>query len=488
MTDNLNILFISSEVAPYAKSGGLADVSGALPKYLKAKGANVKVILPLYSKINREKYHIEPLFKGSCVKMGNCEEFYSVHHTDYPTGVDVYFIEFNKYFDRAGYYNDAGGEYKDNAFRYAFLSRASLQLAKDLNFKPDIVHVQDWQTCFVPYYLKTMNDDFFKNTKSVLTIHNIGYQGIFEPDVLEYAGISPYDFNSDAFEGFGKTNLIKGGIRYADKINTVSPTYAREIMGPVGSNGMDRYLNARYNDVSGIINGIDLDAWNPKTDKALVKNYDVNSFKEGKLANKKAVQKKLYLYEDGNPPLLSFIARFADQKGIHMLAQTVERIMDNMYCQIAIIGSGEKWAESFFGNLRFKYPYRFGAYIGYNEDIAHLLEAGSDVFLMPSIYEPCGLNQMYSQIYGTLPVVRATGGLDDTVVNYDERNGTGTGFKFWEIGADPFYYTVGWAVSTYFDRRDHFDNMIRESMKQDYSWDSSTKKYLQLYKQALDKK
>ncbi|OPZ78436.1 MAG: Glycogen synthase [Alphaproteobacteria bacterium ADurb.Bin438] len=444
--------------------------------------------MPLYASVNREKYGLKKLFEFSCVQMGNCEEFYSVYHTSEPLGVDVYFIEFNKYFNRKGFYHDEGGEYKDNAFRFAFLSKAAMQLAKDLEFKPDIIHVQDWQTCFVPYYVKTSKDEFFKDTKTVLTIHNIGYQGIFEPDVLDYAGIALSDFNSNGFESYGKTNLIKAGIVYADKVNTVSPNYANEILGPVGSNGMDWYLNQKKNDVSGIINGIDTDYWNPSKDKSLPMNYDVNNFKEGKAKCKKEIQKRLFLEEKENVPLIAFIARFADQKGIHMLAECIENVINTMDCQFAIIGSGVKWAEDFFGGLRFKYPYRYGAHIGYQEEMAHLLEAGADIFLMPSIYEPCGLNQMYSQVYGTLPVVRATGGLEDTVINYNEQEGSGTGFKFNDISAKALYNTIGWAVSTYYDRRDHFDNMIKQAMSLDYSWKSSTEKYLQLYNQALDKK
>lgn len=479
----MKVLFIASEAAPYAKTGGLGDVSGALPQYLQQEGLEVKTVIPLYRSINRQKYQINKIFDNSCVKMGNCEEFYSVFHTDKPSGNDVYFIDFDKYFNRHGIYNDVFvGDYTDSVYRYAFLVRAAMQMSKDLGFRPDIIHTGDWQTALACYYLKTENDAFFENTKSVFTIHNIGYQGIYGADAMEYAKIRPMDFKEWGLESYGKLNLMKAGILFADKITTVSPTYAQEILGPIGSNGMARYLQARRQDLVGILNGCDTQVWNTETDTFIPCNYNIDTFKQGKKCNKQALQQTFWLNDEPNVPIFGFIARLTKQKGIDLLAQVVEKFINNMNCQFVLLGSGEEqWAEWYFGGLPAKYPGRIGAYIGYSEKKAHLIEAGCDFFLMPSVYEPCGLNQMYSQLYGTLPVVRATGGLEDTVSNYDGYTGTGTGFKFWDISADALYNTIGWANATYWDKPADIDNMIRESMRKDYSWKKSARKYIDLY-------
>ena len=484
---NIKVMFVASEIEPYAKTGGLADVSSALPKALKEKGVDIISVMPLYSKVNREKYKLEKVMDMACVHMGNCEEWYSVYHTKEPYGNDVYFIEFNKYFDRPGIYHDPSGEYTDNPYRFAFFSKACMQLAKDLNFQPDIIHTNDWQTAFIPYYIKCGEDAFFWGTKSVITIHNIGYQGSFGDHVLDYAKIYRNDFNAGAFESFGGINILKGGIAFADKITTVSPTYAHEIMGPIGSNGLHDILRARSGDVIGILNGIDANVWNPSVDPLIEKNFTVKNYKTGKKANKKAVQNMFDLKDSPNVPLFAFIGRFAAQKGLGLLAGAVEWAINTMVCQVVILGSGDEAAQWYFGGLPARYPGRIGAYIGYDEKRSHMIEAGSDFFLMPSLYEPCGLNQMYSQSYGTLPIVRATGGLADTVDQYDEYSGYGTGFKFYDIDHKALYNTMGWAVSTYFDRPDHMDNMIKQAMKKDFSWNNPANEYINIYKNLSGK-
>lgn len=481
----MNALLVASEIEPYAKTGGLADVTSALPKALKEKGVNIISIMPLYSSINREKFGLKKIMDAACVHMGNSEEWYSVYHTTKPYGNDIYFIEFNKYFNRAGIYHDSGGEYIDNAYRYSFFCRAAMQTVKDLKFKPDIIHCNDWQTAFIPYYLKSENDPYFSKTKSVLTIHNIGYQGVFTSDVLDYAKIYLDAFNSGAFESFGRLNILKGGLAFADKITTVSPTYAAEIMGPIGSGGLHDILRARKSDIIGVINGIDDKVWNPSTDGLIAKNYSVSTYKSGKKANKKALQKMFDLKETPNVPLFAFIGRFAAQKGLGLLAEAIERSIKSMVCQVVILGSGDENAQWYFGGLPAAYPGSIGAFIGYDEKRSHLIEAGADFFLMPSLYEPCGLNQMYSQIYGTLPIVRATGGLEDTVEQYDEQTGVGTGFKFYDISGHALYNTMGWAVSTYFDRPKHMDKMIKKAMSVDFSWDNPAEEYIELYKSLI---
>ncbi len=321
----------------------------------------------------------------------------------------------------------------------------------------------------------------------MITIHNIGYQGSFDTSVVDYAKIYPQDFNAGAFESFGRLNILKGGIAFADKITTVSPTYAHEIMGPIGSGGLHDLLRSRSADLCGILNGIDTNVWNPKTDKLIPKQYDIKTYKTGKKANKKALQKMFDLNDAPNVPLFGFIGRFASQKGLGLLAGAVERAVSSMVCQVVILGSGDEDAQWYFGGLPARYPGIIGAYIGYDETRSHLIEAGSDFFLMPSLYEPCGLNQLYSQVYGTLPIVRATGGLDDTIDQYDEYNGTGTGFKFYDIDPQALYNTMGWAVSTYFDRPKHIDNMITQAMKKDYSWSIPADLYIGIYKELSGK-
>jgi len=481
----LKVMVVASEIEPFAKTGGLADVAAALPKALKNLGLDVIAVMPLYSSIDRAKYKIKKVFEMSCVNMGNCEEFYSLYSTTEPYGIKTYFIEFNKYFDRDGIYHTPLGEFPDNSYRFAFLSKVALQVAKDIKFKPDIVHVNDWQTALIPYLLKTSDDPFFANTKSVLTIHNIGYQGIFPSDVTTYAGIEYNDFHAGTFESFGAINLLKGGISYADKITTVSPTYANEILGPIGSNGLHNKLNDRKTDLVGILNGIDTDIWNPSTDPFINKNFDIKTYKSAKKSLKKELQQLFDLDPAPNIPLFAFIGRFAAQKGLGLLSGAIINAVNNMVCQIVILGSGDEDAQWYFGGLPNTYPGSIGAYIGYDENRSHLIEAGADFFLMPSLYEPCGLNQMYSQAYGTLPIVRATGGLNDTVDQYDETKGTGTGFKFYDISAQALYNTMGWAISTYFDRPKHMENMIKQAMKKDFSWQTSANQYVDLYKSIL---
>lgn len=480
----LKILFVTSEAAPYAKTGGLADVCSALPKAL-AKDNEVKVVMPLYSSIDTMKNGITEIAQGCCVHMGNCEEFYSLYHAS-DSGVDFYFIKFDKYFQREGIYHTRGGEYGDNPYRFSFLSKAALQVAKDLDFSPAVVHANDWQTSLVPYYIKKHGDPFFADTSSVLTIHNIGYQGVYGPEFMEYAGISGEDMHDMAFESFGAVNLLKGGIAFADRITTVSPKYAEEIKGPIGSSGLHVILNSRGGDVSGILNGIDTEVWNPEKDTYIPHRFS-SADMSGKAKNKQELQKRFGLKEDPDIAVFGFIGRFADQKGVYLLRSVIENIVNEMECQFVVIGSGEFHYEEYFGSLPGRYSGSIGSYIGYSEELAHLVEAGADFFVMPSLYEPCGLNQMYSLAYGTLPVVRATGGLDDTVENYSESTGEGTGFKFSAISSGALFNTVGWAVSTYYDRPEHYRRMQKKGMEKDYSWKASASAYMALYGSVLKK-
>ncbi len=477
-----NILFIASEMTPFIKTGGLGDVVGSLPKSLIHEDVHVKVIIPLYSGINYQKYGLFKVMEGNCVEMGNCHEFFCVHQSNYVPGVETYFIEFNKYFDRNGVYDDKWSHtaYQDNAYRYAFFCRAALQVSKDLGYRPDVVHVHDWQTSLIPYYIKHDRDPFFARTKTLLTIHNLPYQGRFPSDVVPYAKIDWADFHAGAFEDYGCINFLKGGLRFADKLNTVSPNYAHEILTPEFGAGLDFLLRERQNDLCGILNGIDTQLWNPSKDLIIPERYSADSFTKGKQRNKEELVRRTGL-SSTSQPIFGMAVRLAEQKGIGMLSQCIEPVLNTMQCQFVIMGQGDQWAQNYFESLPKKYPGRISVQIGFDSEMEHWIDAGSDFSLVPSIYEPCGLKQMVSQTYGALPVGRATGGLDDTIYNYNEYYGVGTGFKFKDISPMALYNTIGWANATYFDRPEHINTMRHLAMKQNYSWSKSSNDYKKLY-------
>jgi starch synthase len=358
-----------------------------------------------------------------------------------------------------------------------------------MEFSPDIVHAHDWHTALAPAYLKIWdwNDPILGKAASVLTIHNIAYQGVYNASHYDYLGLQWKNFSSDQFEDHGQLNFLKGGIYFADMVNTVSPTYARETVTPELAYGMAPYLNNKGENYIGILNGVDYNHWDPAVDPLIPAQYTPKDL-SGKAACKEALQKRFNLLEDAKRPVIGVISRLVDQKGLGLLARTIVQIVNNMQVQFVILGSGEKNLESFYGGLPARYPGQIGSFIGYNDELSHWIEAGSDFFVMPSIYEPCGLNQIYSLKYGTLPIVRATGGLDDTVQQYDEATGSGTGFKFWEPSPRAVYYAVGWAVSTYYDRPKHIQKMIQTAMSRDYSWERSAREYVRLYTRAIQNK
>jgi starch synthase len=485
----MKIVMIASECAPFAKTGGLADVVGALPKALRALGHEVIVVIPKYALIDNNRYGLRSFLSPLGVWMGDTEEWCAVYTAD-NDGVPVYLIESNKYFDRWGLYHDADlNDYQDNPRRFGLLSRAGLQFCRDIGFTPDIVHVHDWQTAPAAAYLKVWhwNDPVLGRAASVLTLHNIAHQGVYNALDYDYLGLQWNNFTADKFEDHGQMNFLKGGIFYADKVNTVSPTYARETLTPEGGQGLAPYLNNRGNDYTGILNGADYNEWNPAVDKLIPERFSATKL-SGKAVCKRELQKRFLLDVEPNVPIIGVVSRLVAQKGLDLLAQTIEAIVNSMLVKFVILGSGDKALESYYGSLPARYPGLIGSYIGFSEELSHWIEAGSDFFIMPSIYEPCGLNQIYSLKYGTLPIVRATGGLDDSVQQYDQTSGAGTGFKFWDPTPAAIYYTVGWAVSTYFDRRDHIQAMIQTAMAQDYSWEHSARQYVELYEQALANK
>lgn len=479
-TAHKSILFVSSECTPLAQTGGLGDVVAGLSKALLKRGHDVRIVMPLYQRIDRARFGIT-FSRPCCIHFGRGEEMWvGIFEGKLDGEVPIWFVDYARYFDRPSIY-----EGPEDGYRFGVLSKAALQICKDVDFIPHVVHVHDWMTSMAAVFLKTWDRILspLSNTASVLTIHNIGYQGKFDASVLPFYGLGADYLTPDRFEDFGGINLLKAGIQYADAITTVSPTYAREIRDPVGGQGLALYLNNRADHVFGILNGVDTEVWNPQTDKYLPAHYSVTDL-AGKAACKRALQEHFGLEVNPQIPIFAVISRFAPQKGFDLLRGSLPQALRDMVMQVVVLGTGDPFTENFFRWLSGAFPGRANAHIGFAPEISHLMEAGSDFFLMPSIYEPCGLNQMYSSLYGSLPVVRATGGLDDTVENYDEATGRGTGFKFWDISDRALYYTIGWAVSTWFDRPHHYLAMRQHGMTRDFTWNASAQQYEHVYDHA----
>ncbi len=478
----MNIMFASSEVTPFAKTGGLADVSAALPKALNKLGENVKIVMPRYYNINKDNLEKLPFNIG--VPMGELGTLWAgVYKSNLPsTNVEVYFIDYEKFFGRSGIYADENGySYPDNDKRFIFFTTSVFELALALKFDVDVFHFNDWQSAAGTALLKYRYNWLFPKSKSVLTIHNLEHQGIFGKSTFNYLMIDWKHFNLYEFEALGLTNLLKGGIAAADKITTVSPTYAKEIQTSKFGFGLEEHIKAHSHKLTGILNGVDYDEWNPKTDKLIPYNYDAENIEE-KTKNKLALQKRMGLKKNTKRCLIGLVSRFAKQKGIELIASSMEGLI-HLNADFVFLGSGEKWAEWFFSDISAKYP-NFRVWVGYNNALAHLIEAGSDLFLMPSMFEPCGLNQLYSLRYGTPPIVRAVGGLNDTVKNYNPLTKEGTGFKFYDATREALINTLKWAVDTYyFD--EGYKTVQKRGMKKRFSWEKSAKEYKKIYKELI---
>ena len=484
----MKILMVSPECAPFSKVGGLADMVSALAKQLALQGHDVKIFTPLYQCVRQDETFKKEVYSLS-VHLGlGIEEFCSVWRKDLGKA-KVYFAEFNKFYNRRGIYNEGAVSYPDNGARFAFLSKAALEFCSAIKWTPDIIHCHDWTTGFIPLYLNTIyRYSPIGAAATVFTIHNMQHQGIFPRELLDYAGLPSGEiFHSKNCEALGNLNLMKGAIYNATKISTVSPTYAKEIQTPQYGCGLDSLLRFKSADMVGIINGIDYDEWNPATDRFLPANYSVKDM-SGKAECKKTLQASLRLKQDSDVPVFGVVSRMFDQKGLDLLAHIVDPLMANMNIQLAIVGSGEPWLEEAFRRFSGVYAGRVGAFIGYDNAMSHLLEAGADFFLMPSRFEPCGLNQLYSMAYGTPPLVRCTGGLADTVGQYVEDAGKGEGFVFYDATTSALYNTIGWACSTYFDRRDDFAALRKNGMMKDFSWKNSAASYANLYKWAVEQR
>jgi starch synthase len=464
---------VSSEAAPLAKTGGLADVVGALPSALEAFGDQAAVAIPRYGSIDlkgaRRVYDALPVYLGGA--RYNTSIYQAAE--EYP----LYLVDCPPLFARKGFYGEAGVDYPDNHIRFAVFCRAALGIARSL-FRCDILHCHDWQAGLVPAYLKSTyeTDPTFFGVKTLFTIHNLGYQGLFSPDLLPEAGLDAPLFHPDGLEFFGRVSYIKGGIEFADALSTVSPTYAKEIQTHELGFGLDGALRARAAVLSGILNGVDYREWSPDVDPLLPASYSIDDF------SGKAVCKEHLLREFGLPgeamerPLIGVVARFARQKGADLIAGAAAGIVDSG-ASMVVLGSGEPEFEDLFRSLAHLFPGRIAVRVGFDNRLAHLVEAGSDLFLMPSRYEPCGLNQMYSLRYGTPPVVRATGGLNDTI---DKE----TGFKFADYSSEALLGAVREGLAA-FEDREAWRERMRLGMRRDFSWKASAEQYSALYRRLL---
>ena len=464
---------ISSEAAPYAKTGGLADVVGSLPAALMAHGDEVAVVIPRYGSVelkgSRRVYDHLPIYLGRA----RYDTSIYVIADEYP----LYLLDCPKLFARPGLYGEEGVDYPDNDIRFAVLARAAFAVARFL-YKTEILHCHDWQTGLVPVLLRTMyaSDPTFLGVKTLFTIHNLGYQGVFPRKALAEVALDPSVYRPDGIEFFGQISYIKGGIMYADALNTVSPTYAREIQTPEFGSGLDGALRARADVLTGILNGVDYREWNPETDQFLPAHYSPED-----LSGKRICKQEL-LAEFGlrvgamQRPVLGIVSRFTEQKGTNLVAQiALELVAEDLY--LVALGTGEPEYEEPFRRLAAAHPDRIGFRTGFDNSLAHLIEAGADIFLMPSRYEPCGLNQMYSLRYGTVPVVRATGGLNDTIEE-------GTGFKFAEYAGPALLAAIREAAQAFADA-EGWKAMMRRGMQKDFSWGRSAAAYSALYRRLL---
>jgi starch synthase len=482
----LKVLFVASECAPFAKTGGLADVVGALPKALEPLGVDVRVVMPLYAGMPWNDLEIldgtlaVPMWWGKAharVRVGRLPG----------SEVPVYCLEYNRYFDRPHIYGPPGDGYADNLERFTFLSRGALETCKALGWVPDIIHANDWQTALVPVYVNTVEwAQPLHGAATIYSVHNLAYQGVFDGGGMFITGLGREHYNPGEFEHFGALNLTKAALYHSTLLSTVSPTYAHEIQSGAYGCGLDGVLASRSGDLVGILNGIDIDEWNPTTDRHLPVRYDADHL-DAKAACKAALQREAGLSVRDDVPVLGIVGRLTPQKGYDVLAHALDRVL-GWDLQMVLLGTGDSDAERFFAWVDAHRGDRFRAWLRFDNGRAHRIEAGSDFFIMPSRFEPCGLNQMYSLRYGTLPIVRATGGLRDTVQNYDESSGGGTGFMFEDLHPDALANTIGWAVSTWFDRPDHIATMRRRAMAQDFSWDRAARQYLDLYLRAYERR
>jgi len=487
----LKVLFASPEVVPFVKTGGLADVAGMLPRVIAENGHDVKIVLPKYGTIPAELLTGLTADRSIDIPRPKGAERFTVYKlTDSSSPLEYLFFENDEFYDRGSLYvgPDTGRDYLDNHIRFGLFCRGILEYLKMGDWRPDIIHANDWQTALLPAYLKTLygDDPFFANTKTVYTIHNLAYQGTFKGETFGDLGLpSDYFYPTGPFEFYGKVNFMKAAILYADIINTVSKRYAEEIQSsPEYGAGLEGVLRSRSEDLFGIVNGVDYSQWSPSRDKLIPNRYGISNL-SGKRANKVELVNRLGLPLRDHAPLIGMITRLADQKGLDL----VEAAADDLFkldLQMVVLGTGERKYHDLLQKLETKYPDKIKSLLMYDNEMAHWIEAGADLFLMPSRYEPCGLNQLYSLKYGTLPIVRATGGLADTITDVDAATGSGTGFVFEEYDTQKMLAAIKRAVSL-FEKKRLWQKIMKQAMQQDFSWENSARQYVDLYRKALSK-
>ena len=475
----MKILFVASEGLPFSKTGGLADVVEALPKALVATGHEVAVVLPRY-RGNKASAVVLP---SLTIPMGDALRFPAIADGAVVAGVRYYFVDDPEYFDRAQLYAAQGKDYPDNAERFAEFSKAAIEVAKHV-WPPDVIHCHDWQAALVPVLLRTLyaSDPLLRGVPVVFTVHNMGYHGLFPREILRRVGLPEKLFQMDALEFYGKVNYLKGGLVFADYVTTVSRKYAQEIQTPEYGHGLDGVMRRRADRLRGILNGVDYAAWSPEEDAFTAARYSANDLSGKRQCKKDLLEEFKLPAKQLSRPLVGIVSRFADQKGFDLIAQVARELLEEDLAIVAL-GTGEPKYEALFRELPARFPEKVGVKIGFDNALAHKIEAGADMFLMPSRYEPCGLNQIYSLRYGTIPVVRATGGLDDTIEPFDPKTGSGTGFKFESYDGPALLACVRQALGVYRDDK-AWRKLQATGMAKDFSWKVSAAEYVRLYHAA----
>lgn len=476
------VLFVASEVVPFIKTGGLADVAGSLPKYFNKEEYDVRVMLPKYLAIPEHFRNQMKYVTHFYLNLAWRSQYVGVLTMEYD-GVTFYFIDNEFYFSGQKPY---GSTYEDIE-KFAFFDKAVLSALPLLDFRPDIIHCHDWQTGLIPVYLKdTFSEgEFFRGIKTIMTIHNLKFQGIWDVKTIkDISGLSAYYFAPDKLEAYGDANYLKGGIVYADYVTTVSETYSEEIKMPFYGEGLDGLMRARSNHLTGIVNGLDYNEYDPAKDPMIAKNYNAKTFRKEKIKNKRALQEELGLARDDKKFMIGIVSRLTDQKGLDLIDYVIEDICAED-TQLVVLGTGEEKYEHLFRHFAWKYGDRVSANIFYSDERSHKIYASCDAFLMPSLFEPCGLSQLMSLRYGTVPIVRETGGLKDTVEPYNEFESTGTGFSFRNYNAHEMLSVIRYAKSVYYEKKREWNKIIDRGMAKDFSWNNSARKYEELYNRVL---
>ena len=476
------VLFVSSESVPFIKTGGLADVVGSLPKYFDKNKYDVRVMLPKYMCMKDEWKDKLSYRLHFYMDLNWRQQYVGLLELQYE-GITFYFIDNEYYFNGSKPYGDIAYDIE----KFAFFSKAALSALPLLDFRPDIIHCHDWQTGLVPIYLDNFryNNEFFRGIKTVITIHNLKFQGIWDAKtVKDMVGLADYYFTPDKLLHYKDANFLKGGIVYADYVTTVSDTYAEEIKQPFYGETLDGLMCARSNSLFGIVNGIDYDVYNPETDPYIVQNYSAQNFRKEKIKNKRALQQQLGLEQDDKRFMIGIVSRLTSQKGLDLIQCVMDEICSDGI-QFVILGTGEEQYENMFRHYDWKYNNTVSANIYYSEELSHRVYAACDAFLMPSLFEPCGLSQLISLRYGTVPIVRETGGLKDTVEPYNEYESKGTGFSFANYNAHEMLNTIRYAEHVYYNKKREWNKIIDRGMASDFSWNSSARKYEELYTRLL---